>query len=181
MVAVTSRTAAAATTGLVPPCPAQDAGGPGLGVSLHRLVGQIALDFLRQLGRRGVALGGWFPQGLQADAFQARRDLGEDLARRGRCLLADLADDLRGLGGDERRPAGQDLVEDRPQAVDVGPLVDQVVAPLGLLGGHVCRRAQELTLHRPLRTGTRLAVGLAAGARTELERSLALPFELGLV
>ena len=114
-----------------------------------------------------IALSRRFPQGLQADALQARRNLGEDLPRRGRCFLTDLADDFRGLGRDERRPTGQDLVEDRAQTVDVGPFVDQVVPPLGLLGRHVRRRSQELTLHRPVGTGARLAVGLPAGLEPE--------------
>ena len=41
-----------------------------------------------------------------------------------------------------RRPAGEDLEQDRPQPVDVGPRVDQVEPPLGLLRRHVRRRPE---------------------------------------
>jgi hypothetical protein len=145
--------------GLVPTCPAQDAGGPGISESLHRLVGKIPLNFLCQLGRGGVPLGRGFPQCLQADALQALRNLGKDQPGRGRSFLANLADDFGRLGRDEWRPAGQNFVEDWPESVNVGALVDQIVVPLGLFGRHVRRRPQQLPLHRPFGTGTRFAFG----------------------
>ena len=42
----------------------------------------------------------------------------------------------------ERRPAGQQAVERRAQAVDVGARPEAVQVPLGLLGAHVRRRPQ---------------------------------------
>ena len=80
------------------------------------------------------------------------------------------------LGAMNGRPSGQDFVKDRTQTVNVGPLVDQIVATLGLLGGHVCRRSQELALHGPVGTGTGLGIGPAAGAYAELRILWALPF-----
>jgi hypothetical protein len=45
-------------------------------------------------------------------------------------------------------PSGEDLVEDRTQAISVGAMVDAVPTPLGLLGAHISRSAQHLALDR---------------------------------
>ena len=42
-----------------------------------------------------------------------------------------------------RGPAGQQVVERRAQAVDVGPRAEVFQVSLGLLGAHVSRRAQR--------------------------------------
>ena len=75
---------------------------------------------------------------------RSRGDSG-DQARRGHDLVVDhLADRLdRGLAL-ERRAAGQHLVEDRPQGVDVGGRPDVPGMAAGLLGRHVAGRAHDL-------------------------------------
>ena len=60
----------------------------------------------------------------------------------------------------ERGPAGQQGVEDRAQAVDVGRRRDRAPPARRLLGGHVGRRAED---------GARLAVS-SASASTRLAR-----------
>ena len=46
----------------------------------------------------------------------------------------------------ERQLAGQQLVEDHAQAVDVAAAVDPVALAAGLLGAHVGRRAEHLAV-----------------------------------
>ena len=48
-----------------------------------------------------------------------------------------------GAAGLERRPAGEQFVEDRPERVDVGGRADLLGLAAGLLGGHVRRRAED--------------------------------------
>ena len=65
-------------------------------------------------------------------------------------------DELEGLElrlAEERRPARQGLVEDRPERIDVGGRPDAFPAALGLLGGHVTRRAEDLSGDGPGRVG----------------------------
>ena len=62
-------------------------------------------------------------------------------------MLQGQQDGLGRRGGLERRPSGQHVIEDRPQAVDVARRTDldtstEGQAP-GLLGGHVAGRAHE--------------------------------------
>ena len=52
------------------------------------------------------------------------------------------------LAAPERQLAGQQLVEDHPQAVHVAAAVDLVRLAAGLLGAHVGRRAQHLAIER---------------------------------
>src|SRR5262249_50696773 len=111
-----------------------------------------------------IAVGLLLAEGLEADGLQGRRDPGHDLARRRRLLVADLLDDLRVPAGDERGAAGEDLVEDGAQAIDVGPPVDLVLPAPGLLGGHVGRRAERLAAHAPLRAGPRFGDAFRARA-----------------
>ena len=64
-------------------------------------------------------------QAFQADRLQVARDVGPHAARGGTTSVDD--DQLEGLDrrlAQERRPAGQRLVEDRPQGVDVGGRAD---------------------------------------------------------
>ena len=44
----------------------------------------------------------------------------------------------------EGRPQRQELVERRPQRIDVGPLVDDPAPSHGLLGAHVAERADHV-------------------------------------
>ena len=52
-----------------------------------------------------------------------------------------------------RRAAGENLKQHRPQAIDIGPVVDLLDIPLGLLGRHVGRRADDVAAERGLHFG----------------------------
>ena len=75
---------------------------------------------------------------------------------RPRRLLAHPLEDLHGLLALERRRAGQDLVQDGPESVDIGPLIDLVKQTAGLLGSHEPRSSQELPVHRAFGTSPRV-------------------------
>ena len=77
--------------------------------------------------------------------------------RRHRLGRPDLLERLQHRRRPERRPAGQQLVEDRPQGVDVGRRADLPGLPRGLLGGHVAGRAQDRAGPRQARRRRRAA------------------------
>ncbi len=144
--------------------PAQHAGGPGLGEGRARARRRASAARPAPARQRRRSDRPRLFQGFQADRFEAGFESSATISsRRGGSVVAHLADDLRRLGCDERRPAGQDLIEDGAQAVHVGPLVNQVVATLGLLGCHVRRRSEKLALHGALGPGPRVRVGPAGG------------------
>ena len=90
-----------------------------------------------------VAVGRVFFQALQADGFQVAIDVRVEQARRGRVALQHLHHGVHRRLGLEGRPAGQALVEDGAEAVNVGGGAQLLDAPGGLLGGHVARRAED--------------------------------------
>ena len=136
---------------------------PGFIEGAYGFIGQIALHLLCEFRGRGVAFIRDFSQGFQANGFDCRRDVPDDLPWWRRSLLANFANDFRGFGRDEGRPSGQDFIKNGTQTVNVGPFVDQIMATLGLLGGHVCRGSQELTLHCTVGASPRFGVRATAG------------------
>ena len=82
-------------------------------------------------------------QALQANGFQVARHLVVQPRRRRRLLGDHLLQGFRRRRGPERRPARQQLVQDRPQRVHVRRRPGRVPLPLGLLGSHVARRAHR--------------------------------------
>ena len=82
-------------------------------------------------------------QALEHDRLQVAVQPRPDRRRPRRLRLADLAEERQDIVARERRPAGEALVEDHPQAVHVDR-DGQVLAAGGLLRGHVLRRAQHL-------------------------------------
>jgi hypothetical protein len=105
------------------------------------LLGREALQPRRQFGRAGPG-GGLLVQTTQADALQVSPHLGAQLPQRHRLLAADLVEQIdhrRRLEGDL---TGQQPVEDDAQRPHVRGGAD-VAQPLGLLGGHVRRRAHD--------------------------------------
>ena len=74
---------------------------------------------------------------------------------RGRRFLLLDPRDQHSLAPLERSDAGQELVEDHSQAVDVGPGVNRPLFTSRLLGRHVCRGADHLAVQRgkPIGTG----------------------------
>ncbi len=94
-----------------------------------------------QVGGRGIPVLGPLFEALQADALQVHGGLWADPPRRGRLLLDELSEGLVDRRGAERGPAGQELIQDRTETIDVGRRADP--AADGLLGCHVGRRAQH--------------------------------------
>ena len=73
--------------------------------------------------------------------------------RRHRLGRLDLLERLQDRRPPERRAADQELVQDRPQGVDVGERADLLGLALGLLRGHVAGRAQDRLGRRQARLG----------------------------
>ena len=74
------------------------------------------------------------------------------------------------------RLAGQQLVQRRPEAVDVDPVVDQAVLGQRLLRGHVPQRAEQVAAHRQAGVGAEPGqaevadVHLAGGVQQQVAR-----------
>ncbi len=124
---------------LQPPLP--EGGPPGP----DRPVREVAIQVVRQRLSAGIATMGRLGQALQADRLQVARDLELELRWRHRLLLEDLDDGLHRRRPFERRPAGEHLVEDRSQGIDVGRGAHVLGLPSGLLGRDVAGRAQDLS------------------------------------
>ena len=108
---------------------------------------------LGQAQRRGIPLAGCLIETFQADGLQVARDVGPEASR-----WHDLGgrDQLEGLDrrlAQERRAAGQGVVQDRAQGIGVGGRADLLRTALGLLGSHVIRRAHDLAGQGVARVG----------------------------
>ena len=126
--------------------PARPASEPEPGTGLHRLdvlAPERAFQVLRQGLRRGIPIRGVLLQAFQADRLQVGGDARLEPSRRRRVTLEDQDQRLHHRGGAEGRPADQELVQDGPEAVDVGRRPDLLAMPPGLLGGHVAGRPQD--------------------------------------
>ena len=112
---------------------------PLLGQRLHHDPVEVALDEPAQAAGLGLPAGGQAGQGV---------GVAQAAAGRGRLDLADHPEHLvqgrplERLAADRRR-SGQQLVEDHPQGVDVGPGVHVQGVEAGLLRRHVQRRARH--------------------------------------
>ena len=127
----------------VPLGPAPGAGGEAFAVGRDGLAGDEPLDLLGQLGRGLVAVRLRVGHRLEADGVEGLGHQRVDRADGLGGLLLGLLDDL---GHGLRRPGlapGEDLVEGRPQQVDVAPLIDLFVQARGDLRGHVAGRAHD--------------------------------------
>ncbi len=92
-----------------------------------------------QLLRGGITRVGLLGDGLEDDRLEVAVDPGIGAAGRLRGVRPHLLNRLQDRITPERRPAGQEGVEDRAEAVDVGPGRDLLRPPAGLLRGHVRR------------------------------------------
>jgi hypothetical protein len=96
---------------------------------------------------------GFLRQALQADRFEVAGDRGLELPGRDRVVVEHLEDGVeRGLA-EERRAAGEEFVQDRPERVDVDRRADLARLARRLLGGDVAGRPHY-------RAGLRAAVGV---------------------
>ena len=109
--------------------------------------------------RRRVAPPRLLGHRLEADRLQVARDVVVERRGRPRLVVQHLVQQHPRRAA-ERQLAGQQLVEDHAEAVDVGAAVDLVRLAAGLLGAHVGGRAQHLALERH-RDLARVALGQA--------------------
>ena len=138
---------------------------------LDRLAGEEAAQVVGQLAGGRVAAGRRLGHRLQADRLQVARDLVVEPARRPRLVLQHLQQEHAAVAA-ERPLAGEQLVEDDAEAVDVAAGVDRVRLAAGLLGRHVGRRAEHLAVGRHRRV-----VGVALGQAEVHEVRLAVGVE----
>ncbi len=117
-----------------------------------RLAVEIALQVVRQVAGRGVAPPRVLFQTFETNRLQIDVDGRVEQPRRERLLLGDEVDRRQSRGPREGRPAREQLVQDRPEAVDVGGRA-KVLTSRRLLGRHVARRAQDGAGPRPARVG----------------------------
>jgi hypothetical protein len=108
---------------------------------------------LREVARRGEAVGGELLERAQHRGVHVRRHGAPQRRRRARLLGHELRQRRLRRQRVVRRLAGQHLVGHRAERVHVGAAVDHAVAR-GLLGAHVLRGAQrEPRLRHPLAAG----------------------------
>jgi hypothetical protein len=132
----------------VSPGPAAESDRPGLDERFDRLVGDPALDVGGKGGGGQVTVLGAKRHRLQADRFQGRRDglvAGSGWREFGFLDLFEEIDD-RHLA--ERGLAGQQRVEGRAQAEDVGAGAELLQFTGGLLGAHERGRSHHRADHR---------------------------------
>jgi hypothetical protein len=122
-----------------------------------RLARQEAPQVVGQFAGTGVAALRLLGQALQADRLQVARHARLERPRRHRLARLDLLQRLQQGGRLERRPAGQALVEDGAQGVDVGGRPHPLRLAGHLLRRHVARRAQDGAGLRMGRLGVQLA------------------------
>ena len=76
--------------------------------------GEPTSNVIRESGRRNIAV--FWSEGhrLEADRFQFRRDIRNDLSRSGKTAVTNIQDDLGNTLSAKRRPTDQDVVQRRP-------------------------------------------------------------------
>ena len=110
---------------------------------LDRQVGQPAIQVFGQGLGRGIAVARALLQAFEHDRLEVARDSRIERSRPGRLLLAHLPQRLENRIGPERRLAGQQLVEDHAERVDIDSRRDRLASALSLLGSHVARRPHD--------------------------------------
>ena len=110
--------------------------------SADRLAVEIALQVVGERVGRLVALVWFLLQALEADRLQVVINLCVGEPRRHRIILNHLPDRVERRVALEWRPAREQLVQDRAEAIDVRGRAD-VAAALRLLGRHITGRAED--------------------------------------
>ncbi len=117
----------------------------------------VGLEIGAQIKRRGVALGGVLGQRHHDDIIELVRDPLGNLGRRQRVFVQDQPEHLDFVGPPERPPAGQQLVEDHPDGVDVTPTIHsaRLARPEDLLRREVGELALDATRLGTVGAGSR--------------------------
>ena len=121
------------------------------------LAAEVAADVLGEVGGGGVAAVGILLQRLQHDRLDVQVQRGDDRARRRRVFRRDPLDEVPDVRLDERGAAGEHLIEDGAERVDVAARVDAARLAEGLLRRHVLRRSHDHARERQRRAGVDLA------------------------
>ncbi len=108
----------------------------------HRFAGRVGFEVGGECRGRGVAQIDRLLEALQADEFEFAVHGRVQVARRHRFLFQHEQKRIDRVRGLERRAAGEQFVEDRAERVDVRR-GREILAPAGLFGGHVARRADD--------------------------------------
>ncbi len=116
---------------------------------VDRLAVEVTSEILGERAGRAVAPRRGFLKALQRDRLEVPRDRAGEPPRRGRLGLAHQLEHDEHRLARERRPAGEHLVEDGPQRVDIGRRSDPRRVALGLLGRHVVGRSEDGARLRP--------------------------------
>ena len=138
------------------------------GACPDRIAPEERLDVLRQFQGAAVALVGFLPEACQADGLQVPRDVRLEAGHGDRLVVEHLQDGVQRRLPPEGGAAGQQLVEDGPQGVDVRGRAHRLARDHRLFGGHVIGRAEDLSRGgRALKTG-RLPVAVGALGHAEV-------------
>ena len=105
-------------------------------------IGEKTAQVVSECLGAGVALARLLLQALQADGFEIARHAGVALPWRDRIAFHHLQKRIQRGRSLERRRAGEALIEDGAQSVDIACRAD-IARPGGLLGSHVAGRAQD--------------------------------------
>ena len=104
-----------------------------------------ARQIVGQLLRRRVTVSRDLAKGLQDDRFQLRRDRTVKRTRRARIVVGDLTDECVAVSFIKRRPEGQELVDRRPERINIATVIDDPAPGQKLLRTGVADRAEKLT------------------------------------
>ena len=118
---------------------------------------EVAVEVVGERARRRVAIGGILGQAHAGDRRQVGGHPGREPARRGGLGVEDLGEQAGEGRRGERRPAGQQLVQRRAEAVDIGAAIDRADVAARLLRRHVRGRAEQRARAGQAAVGGRLA------------------------
>ena len=114
------------------------------GAGLNRFVAQEAVEVFHQRLRRRIAAGRLFLQTFQAEGFQVGRHARIEQARRKRLLVHYILQRIGERLAHERGAAGEEVIKNRAERIDVATPANQPAFGGGLLRGHVVGRAKHL-------------------------------------
>jgi len=115
------------------------------GPRLNRFVREESSQFISQVLGRLVAAGRLLLQTLQADRFQIERHSRIDCVRSDRLAVEHFGQSLLNRFANKRRPARQQMIENRTQRIDVALDSNTASLAIGLFGWQVVRRAEHLS------------------------------------